>query len=55
MSVTQDRRFTKAKVAEILDNAIGKTLGEVDAIGSRQFDRAIESPKITGIAGDVIE
>lgn len=55
MSVTQDRRFTKAQVAEILDNAVGKTLGEVDAVASRQFDRTIESPKITGIAGDVIE
>lgn len=55
MSVTQDRRFTKAKVAEILDNAVGKTLGEVDAIASRQFDRTIDKPKITGIAGDVIE
>lgn len=55
MSVTQDRRFTKAKIAEILDGVVGKTLGEVDAIGSRQFDRTLENPKITGIAGDVIE
>lgn len=55
MSVTQDRRFSKAKVAEILENAVGKTLGEVDAVGSRQFDRTISNPKITGIAGDVIE
>ncbi|MDE5880829.1 MAG: hypothetical protein K2H60_03785 [Muribaculaceae bacterium] len=55
MSVTQDRRFTKAKVAEILDNAVGKTLGEVDAVGSRQFERTLKKPKITGIAGDVIE
>lgn len=55
MSVTQDRRFTKTKVAEILNNAIGKTLGEVDAVGSRQFDRTLENSKITGIAGDIIE
>ncbi len=55
MSVTQDRRFTKAKVAEILDNAVGKTLGEVDIMGSNQFERTKTSPKITGIAGDVIE
>ncbi|MDE6547451.1 MAG: hypothetical protein K2L22_00505 [Muribaculaceae bacterium] len=55
MSVTQDRRFTKDQVAEILDNAVGKTLGEVDAIGSNQFERTKKSPKITGIAGDVIE
>mgnify|MGYP000774592148 CR=1 FL=1 len=55
MSVTQDRRFTKVKIAEILDNAVGKTLGEVDAVGSHQFDRTLKNPKITGIAGDVIE
>ena len=55
MSVTQDRQFSKAQVAKILDNAIGKTLGEVDAVGSHQFDRTIHKPKITGIAGDVIE
>lgn len=55
MNVTPDRRFTKAKVAEILDNAVGKTLGEVDAVGSNQFARTITNPKITGIAGDVIE
>lgn len=55
MSVTQDRRFTKAEVARILDNAVGKTLGEVDAAGSRQFERTLKNPKITGIAGDVIE
>ncbi len=55
MSVSEDRRYTKAKVAEILNNAVGKTLGEVDAIGSNQFERTKKSPKITGIAGDVIE
>lgn len=55
MSVSEDRRYTKEKVAEILDNAVGKTLGEVDALGSNQFERTKASPKITGIAGDVIE
>ena len=55
MAVSNDRQFTKREVAEILDNAVGKTLGEVDSLGSRQFDRTIDNPKITGIAGDVIE
>lgn len=55
MSVTPDRRFTKTEVAKILEGALGKTLGEVDAVGSRQFERTLTNPKITGIAGDVIE
>lgn len=55
MSVSEDRRYTEAKVAEILKNAVGKTLGEVDAAGANQFERTKKSTKITGIAGDVIE
>lgn len=55
MSVTEDRRFTKKQVAEILESAVGKTLGEVDAEGANQFARTVDKPKITGIAGDVIE
>ena len=53
MAVTDDRKFTKTQIYDILENAKGKTLGEVDK--SRQFDRTKESEKITGIAGDVIE
>lgn len=53
MAVTDDRKYTRAQVLEILTNAVGKTLGEVDS--SKQFDRTIGKPKITGIAGDVIE
>lgn len=53
MAVTDDRKFTKTQVYNILEEAKGKTLGEVDK--SRQFDRTITSEKITGIAGDVIE
>lgn len=53
MAVTEDRKFTKAQVLAKLTGAIGKTLGEVDC--SKQFDRTIGKPKITGIAGDVIE
>lgn len=53
MAVSDDRKFTKAQVLEILTGAIGKTLGEVDK--SHQFARTEKSAKITGIAGDVIE
>lgn len=53
MAVTDDRKYTKAQIYDILEGAKGKTLGEVDK--SRQFDRTKESEKITGIAGDVIE
>ena len=53
MAVSDDRKYTRAQVLEILTNAVGKTLGEVDS--SKQFDRTIGKPKITGIAGDVIE
>lgn len=53
MAVTDDRKFTKEFVYNLLEGVKGKTLGEVDS--SHQFDRTKESPKITGIAGDVIE
>lgn len=53
MAVTEDRKFTKAQVLEILTGAVGKTLGEVDK--SNQFARTVKSEKITGIAGDIIE
>lgn len=53
MAVSEDRKYTKEFVYNLLEGVKGKTLGEVDK--SRQFDRTKESPKITGIAGDVIE
>jgi len=53
MAVTDDRKFTKEFVCNLLEGVKGKTLGEVDT--SRQFARTETSPKITGIAGDVIE
>lgn len=53
MAVTEDRKFTKEQVYVILEDAKGKTLGEVDK--SHQFDRTLNNVKITGIAGDVIE
>jgi DNA mismatch repair protein MutH len=45
--------FSRKQLETIFKNVVGKTLGEVDRI--RVFDRAKINPKITGIAGDVIE
>lgn len=53
MAVSDDRKYTKEFVCNLLESVKGKTLGEVDK--SRQFDRTAISEKITGIAGDVIE
>ena len=53
MAVTDDRKYTKAFVYNLLEGVKGKTLGEVDK--SHQFARTLNSEKITGIAGDVIE
>ena len=53
MAVSEDRKYTKAFVYQLLEGVKGKTLGEVDK--SHQFARTQKSEKITGIAGDVIE
>lgn len=53
MSVSEDRKYTKAEVYSLLERVKGKTLGEVD--NSCQFTRTQKNEKITGIAGDVIE
>lgn len=45
--------FHKEELIRILSAVVNKTLGEVDV--KHVFDRTIENPKITGIAGDVIE
>ncbi|MDR0136694.1 MutH/Sau3AI family endonuclease [Metabacillus idriensis] len=47
------RVFSKKDLENILNNVIRKTLGAVDQ--NNVFERAITMPKITGIAGDVIE
>lgn len=53
MAVSDNRKYTKEQIYNLLEGVKGKTLGEVDK--SRQFDRTLKSEKITGIAGDVIE
>ena len=45
--------FHKKDLIKILDSCVDKTLGEVDK--NNVFDKTKEKPKITGIAGDVIE
>lgn len=45
--------FTKHELVRILDACLNKTLGEVDI--NHVFDKTKTSPKIKGIAGDVIE
>lgn len=48
-----DQTFTKSEIEDILNNTVGKTLIEVDS--RNVFERTKAHPKITGIAGDVIE
>ena len=45
--------FIKSELIKILEESLNKTLGEIDIKGD--FCRTISNPKITGIAGDVIE
>ena len=51
--MTNSHLFHKEDIIRILDECLNKTLGEVDS--QNVFDRTIKHPKITGIAGDVIE
>lgn len=48
-----DHIFEKKQLEHILDKTKGKTLGAIDK--NNVFDRTKNNPKITGIAGDVIE
>jgi len=45
--------FTKNNLINIFEAVVGKTLGEIDK--NNVFDKTKTNPKITGIAGDVIE
>lgn len=49
----QSNFFHKQDLITKLNNVVDKTLGEVDV--NSIFDKTITKPKITGIAGDVIE
>jgi hypothetical protein len=51
--ITENHVFTKNELNIILQNVLDKTLGEVDV--KNVFRKTIAHPKVTGIAGDVIE
>lgn len=46
-------RYRMQEIVGLLRPILGKTLGEIDK--NNVFDKTLSSPKITGIAGDVIE
>ena len=48
-----NRTFSKEELENILENVVGKTLGQIDK--NNVFEKTKIHPKITGIAGDVIE
>ncbi|HDR3896984.1 MutH/Sau3AI family endonuclease [Bacillus sp. FSL W7-1334] len=48
-----DHIFTREELDNILRPVVGKTLGEVDI--NHVFNKTKTNPKITGIAGDVVE
>ncbi|MCR5045314.1 MAG: hypothetical protein K6A42_01895 [Treponema sp.] len=53
MTKNSEHKFSKRQVEDLLEACLNKTLGEIDK--KRVFDRTKANPKITGIAGDVIE
>lgn len=53
MAKLAQHKFEKEKLITIFDEIIGHTLGEIDV--NNVFDKTLTNPKITGIAGDVIE
>jgi len=49
----KEHRYTKKEIINKLDACLNKTLGEIDI--NNVFEKTKANPKITGIAGDVIE
>lgn len=49
----ENHKFSREELVNILNQVLNKTLGQVDV--NHVFDKTIDKPKITGIAGDVIE
>lgn len=49
----ENRTFTKEEIHNILEEVVNKTLGEADR--NNIFAKTAKHPKITGIAGDVVE
>lgn len=48
-----DYKFTRNELELIFESCINKTLGQLDRFSV--FSKAINNPKITGIAGDIVE
>lgn len=48
-----NRIFTNSEIHNILEDVVDRTLGEVDK--NKVFAKTVNHPKITGIAGDVVE
>ncbi|MBR5096276.1 MAG: hypothetical protein IK094_04115 [Treponema sp.] len=53
MANNSEHKYSKRQVEDLLEACLNKTLGEIDK--KHVFDRTKTNPKITGIAGDVIE
>ncbi len=53
MNDADNHQYTRTELIRMLNECLNKTLGEIDK--NNVFDKAKVSPKITGIAGDVIE
>jgi len=53
MSNSSEHFFHREDLVETLDACLNRTLGEVDV--NQVFDKTVTNPKITGIAGDVVE
>ena len=51
--IPEDSQFSFGEIKKLFSSFIGKTLGEADK--KNVFERAKNKPKITGIAGDVVE
>lgn len=45
--------YTSKEINDKLSSIINETLGDIDV--NNAFDKTIGKPKVTGIAGDVIE
>lgn len=53
MNNADSHRYTQSELIAIFEECLNKTLGEIDK--NDVFARTKVNPKITGIAGDVIE
>lgn len=55
MAISDNRKYSLKWVCELLEDAKGRTLGEIDRNGANIFLTTKDKPKITGIAGSIVE